>query len=157
MIIASIDGTLSASLVSDQFSLSKGGRVTTWIGTFAALMLSTGAGVSFVIQQAVNADLRASIGSAAWAGFVSYLGGTLCMTILAVVLREAAPALADIDRSHWWAWTGGLFGAVYIAISIFLIPRLGAVFFVALLVAGQRCLRRWRSTISARLACRSIP
>jgi bacterial/archaeal transporter family-2 protein len=111
--------------------------VTTWIGVIAAVMVSVGAGVSFVIQQAVNADLRASIGSAAWAGFVSYLGGTVCMLVLAEVLREALPAMADIHRSQWWAWTGGFFGAVYIAISMFLVPRLGAAFFVALLVAGQ--------------------
>jgi transporter family-2 protein len=111
--------------------------VTTWIGISAAVILSGVAGVSFVIQQAVNADLRASIGSAAWAGFISYLGGTVCMLVLALVLREAVPAMPDIHRSHWWAWTGGLFGAVYIAISIFLVPRLGAAFFVALLVAGQ--------------------
>jgi bacterial/archaeal transporter family-2 protein len=111
--------------------------VTTWIGVFAAVMLSAGAGVSFVIQQAVNANLRVGIGSAAWAGFVSYLGGTVCMLVLVVVLREAVPPIADIHRSHWWAWTGGFFGAVYIAISIFLVPRLGAAFFVALLVAGQ--------------------
>jgi transporter family-2 protein len=111
--------------------------VTTWIGVFGAVMLGAVAGVSFVIQQAVNADLRASIGSAAWAGFVSYLGGTVCMLVLALVLREAVPAMADIHRSDWWAWTGGFFGTVYIAISIFLVPRLGAAFFVALLVAGQ--------------------
>jgi transporter family-2 protein len=59
------------------------------------------------------------------------------MLVLAVVLREALPAMADIHRSQWWAWTGGFFGAVYIAISMFLVPRLGAAFFVALLVAGQ--------------------
>lgn len=34
-------------------------------------LLGAAAGVSFVVQQAVNADLRASIGSAAWAGLVS--------------------------------------------------------------------------------------
>ena len=100
-------------------------------------LLGAVAGVSFVIQQAVNADLRSSLGSAAWAGFISYLGGTLCMLVLALVLRETAPAMADIDKSHWWAWTGGFFGTVYIAISILLVPRLGAAFFVALLVAGQ--------------------
>ena len=111
--------------------------MTTWIGVFGAVMLGAVAGVSFVIQQAVNADLRAGIGSAAWAGFVSYLGGTVCMLVLAVVLREAVPAMADIHRSHWWAWTGGFFGAVYIAISILLLPRLGTTTFVALLVAGQ--------------------
>jgi transporter family-2 protein len=100
-------------------------------------LLGAAAGVSFVIQQPVNADLRASIGSAAWAGFVSYLGGTLCMVVLAIVLRDTVPAIADIERSHWWAWAGGFFGAIYIAISILLVPRLGAAFFVALLVAGQ--------------------
>jgi transporter family-2 protein len=56
--------------------------------------LGAAAGVSFVIQQAVNANLRASIGSAAWAGFVSYFGGTLCMLILALALHEAAPGIA---------------------------------------------------------------
>ena len=65
--------------------------MTTWIGVFGAVMLSAVAGVSFVIQQALNADLRVSIGSAAWAGFVSYLGGTVCMLVLAVILREALP------------------------------------------------------------------
>jgi transporter family-2 protein len=99
--------------------------------------LAIGAGVSFVVQQAVNADLRAAIGSAAWAGFVSYLGGTLCMLALALVLRDAAPTAAAVSRSSWWAWTGGLFGAVYIAISILLLPRIGAATFVALFVAGQ--------------------
>ena len=100
-------------------------------------LLGIAAGVSFVIQQAVNADLRASIGSAAWAGFVSYLGGTLCMLVLAIALRNSVPAISDINKGNWWAWTGGFFGSVYIAISIFLVPRLGAAFFIALLVAGQ--------------------
>ena len=51
-------------------------------------LLAMGAGVSFVVQQAVNSNLRAEIGSAWWAGFVSYLGGTLAMLVMIVVLRE---------------------------------------------------------------------
>jgi transporter family-2 protein len=50
------------------------------------------AGVSFVMQQAVNADLRSTLGSAGWAGFVSYLGGTLCMVVLALAMRDPLPA-----------------------------------------------------------------
>jgi transporter family-2 protein len=34
-------------------------------------------------------------------------------------------------------WSGGLFGAIYIAISILLVPRIGAATFVAWLIAGQ--------------------
>jgi transporter family-2 protein len=42
-----------------------------------------------------------------------------------------------VAKSNWWAWSGGFFGALYIAVSIVLLPRLGAAFFIALLIAGQ--------------------
>ena len=99
--------------------------------------LAFGAGVSFVCQQAVNANLRAEIGSAWWAGFVSYLGGTLVMLVVALVLRDPLASLQTVGRSHWLSWTGGIFGAIYIAVSIFLLPRLGAATVIALIVAGQ--------------------
>jgi bacterial/archaeal transporter family-2 protein len=107
------------------------------LGMAGMTALAVCAGISFVLQQAVNADLKVSLGSAAWAGFVSYLGGTICMLLLAVVLRDAVPSTSFIARSNWWMWTGGFFGAVYIAISILLVPRLGAATFIAMLVAGQ--------------------
>ena len=100
-------------------------------------ILAVGAGCSFVMQQAVNANLREALTSAVWAGFVSYLGGTICMLVLAVVMRDAVPSTASMARSNWWAWSGGLFGAIYIAISIVLIPRIGTMSFVALLITGQ--------------------
>ena len=48
------------------------------------------AGISFVFQQAVNANLREELGSAWWAGFVSYLGGTIVVLAVALALREPA-------------------------------------------------------------------
>jgi bacterial/archaeal transporter family-2 protein len=114
-----------------------GGRDMPPLALWVSVLLAVGAGVSFVLQQAVNADLRAALGSAAWAGFVSYLGGTLCMFALALAVRDPLPATAMVARSNWWAWSGGFFGAIYIAISILLVPRIGAATFVALLVAGQ--------------------
>jgi len=115
---------------------NEGTKMAPLSGFLRFALLAIGAGVSFVMQQAVNADLRTAMGSAAWAGFVSYLGGTLCMLALAMVLRDGVPGAVSIARSNWWAWSGGFFGAIYIAISILLIPRLGATF-VALLIAGQ--------------------
>src|SRR5712671_4010679 len=106
-------------------------------GFFGFTLLAVGAGVSFVMQQAVNADLRSALGSAAWAGFISYLGGTRCMLAHALALRDSVPSAVAVLRSHWWAWSGGFFGAIYIAISILLVPRLGTATFVALLIAGQ--------------------
>lgn len=105
--------------------------------SFGFIFLAAIAGMSFVAQQAVNANLRTSIDSAAWAGFVSYLGGTICMALLALMLRDPWPGGAALARSHWWTWSGGLFGAIYIAISILLLPRLGAATTVTLIVVGQ--------------------
>ena len=102
-----------------------------------AYLMAAGAGLSFVFQQAVNANLRAEIGSAWWAGFISYLGGTLAMLAVAVALREPWPSMRAIQDSSWISWSGGLFGAIYIGISILLIPRLGAAMVIALIVAGQ--------------------
>ena len=84
-----------------------------FLGVMAVTLLGAAAGLSFVMQQAVNADLRAALNSAAWAGFVSYLGGTLCMLVLALLMRDGAPTTAAVARSSWWAWSGGFFGAVY--------------------------------------------
>src|ERR1700720_2974904 len=100
-------------------------------GLFGLTLLAVGAGVSFVMQQAVNADLRATLGSAAWAGVVSYVGGTLCMPVLAVALRDSVRPAAVVVRANWGAWSGGFFGAIYIAVSILLVPRLGTATFVA--------------------------
>ena len=47
--------------------------------TVLAYLLAFGAGVSVLIQQVVKSNLRMDIGSPWWAGFVSYLGGTLVM------------------------------------------------------------------------------
>jgi bacterial/archaeal transporter family-2 protein len=95
------------------------------------------AGISFVFQQAVNSNLRLEIGSAWWAGFVSYLGGTFAMLLLAVLMQEPLPPMLMIGRSSLISWTGGIFGAVYIGVSILLLPRLGAATVIALIVAGQ--------------------
>ena len=100
-------------------------------------LIAFAAGLSFVFQQAVNDNLRVEIGSAWWAGFVSYLGGTMVMLAVALTLREPFLTFAMAARSHGVSWTGGLFGAIYIGISILLLPRLGAATVIALIVAGQ--------------------
>ncbi len=100
-------------------------------------LLAAAAGMCIVVQQALNTNLREALGSAAWSGFASYAMGLAFMAVLAVVLRDPAPPLGIAARLPWWAWTGGLFGATYIALAILLVPKLGAAPFIALLVAGQ--------------------
>jgi transporter family-2 protein len=100
-------------------------------------LLAIAAGTSIVVQQALNANLRTSLNSAAWSGFVSYFVGLVCMIVLVVVLRDPIPSATMAARIPWWAWSGGMFGAIFIGLGILLVPQIGAATFIALLVTGQ--------------------
>jgi len=101
------------------------------------VLLAIGAGVSIVVQQVLNSNLRTALNSAAWSGFMSYLVGVVCMALLALALRDPIPSASVAAPIAWWAWSGGLFGAIFIGLSILLVPQLGAATFLALLVTGQ--------------------
>jgi bacterial/archaeal transporter family-2 protein len=107
------------------------------IRTLALAALGVAAGVSFVAQTTVNAHLRVHLQSPFRAAFVSYLGGTLAMAVVLLLFRQPFLRLGDFAQSAWWSWLGGLFGAVYVVISIVLLPRMGAATVVGLIVAGQ--------------------
>jgi transporter family-2 protein len=101
----------------------------------AALALAAGA--SGVTQQVLNANLKAALNSVAWSGFISYLVGLLCMAALLVAMREPIPSIGILSRVPFWAWTGGMFGAIFIIIGIVLIPRIGAGTYIALVISAQ--------------------
>src|SRR5690348_9509816 len=101
------------------------------------IILAVGAGISLVVQQALNTNLRMALGSAVWSGFSSYLVGTIGMALFAIAMREPMPLASVTEKVPFWAWSGGLFGAVFIGLAILLIPQVGAATFFTLLVTGQ--------------------
>lgn len=101
------------------------------------MTLAAAAGLSLVIQQALNTNLRNALNSAVWSGFTSYFVGLICMLLLAVAIREPVPAIAVVSRIPLWAWAGGVFGAAFVGLGIMLVPQIGAATFFVLLVAGQ--------------------
>jgi transporter family-2 protein len=104
---------------------------------FGLAALAIIAGASFVTQAAVNTNLRLTLNSASWASFVSYLGGTIVMFIVIIVMREGWPQPEAVARSSWFSWTGGFWGAVYVVITVLLLPHLGAAALLALIVTGM--------------------
>ena len=119
---------------------STGGPEWNWgdhVQAFLLYMLALGAGVSVATQQVLNGSLRVSLGSPAWAGLFSYVGGLLTMIIAVIVLGEQVPSAKLMAGVPWWAWSGGVFGGAFILLSILLLPSLGAATLFALVIAGQ--------------------
>lgn len=110
--------------------------MTAALSAFSYLLV-VGAGVSVALQQVLNANLRAELGSPWWAGFVSYFVGMVAM--LTVALVAPGPRLPDPfgGSASWVSWSGGLFGALFIGTAILMVPRLGAATVLALVVVGQ--------------------
>lgn len=95
------------------------------------------AGASALLQQVVLANLRTALGSAYWAILSSYIVGTLAMIVVVIAMREPIFTMSAVAKSSPVSWAAGVFGVIYIVLSIMLIPRLGAATVLALLVAGQ--------------------
>jgi bacterial/archaeal transporter family-2 protein len=102
-----------------------------------APLLVVAAGCSVALQQLLNANLGKALQSAWWAGFVSYLGGTLIMLFILLLAGDRSLNSAAAARVPWVSWTGGIFGAAFIATSILMVPRLGTATVVTLIVVGQ--------------------
>ena len=100
--------------------------------TWLLLLFAFVAGVALPVQFSINAVLRGFVGGPAVAATISFFGGTLALIVVA-----SWPLGDALARAPWWAWVGGLLGAVYVLATIIVIPRLGAATTVGLILAGQ--------------------
>lgn len=96
-------------------------------------------GLGIAVETPLNGALTKSAGSAVWAAWVSFLAGAAVLTGVLLVMR---PRLTDgaLAATPWWAWTGGLYGAVVVALSAWATPKLGAGTALVVIVAAQVAL-----------------
>ncbi|MBT8765470.1 DMT family transporter [Pseudomonas boanensis] len=94
------------------------------------------AGAFLPLQAGINGQLAKQISSVMSAALVSFVVGTIALLAVVLVQREM-PSLAALKGLSWWHWSGGLLGAVFIATAAFAGPRIGALLFMALVLAGQ--------------------
>ncbi len=90
------------------------------------------------IQAALNGALNRALQRPALVVMVSLSGSLLFM--LAVGLgsgRLALPGASRIAAVPWWAWPGGVCGAIYLLSQPIVLPRIGAAFYIALSVGAQ--------------------
>jgi bacterial/archaeal transporter family-2 protein len=101
-------------------------------------LLAVGAGACIALQASANASLRKNIGdNALGAAYLSILGTLIVSTVAVILLRPPVPAAASLREAPWWNWIGGPLGALIVLAGAALTARLGAAFFIALVVGGQ--------------------
>lgn len=100
------------------------------------LALPLVAGACLPLQAGINGQLAKQVSSVLAASLLSFTVGTLALLILVLAQREF-PTLAAFKGLTWWHWSGGLLGAMFIATAAFAGPRVGALLFMVLVIAGQ--------------------
>ncbi len=102
------------------------------------LITTVVAGGLLPLQFALNGLLaKTAASTAVWAAFVSVTVSTLVLGVLSALLLERWPRPAEMIQIPYWLWIGGVFGAVFVGVSTFSIPRIGAAIFFAALLFGQ--------------------
>ena len=99
------------------------------------LALLIGAGVG--LQALVNARLNHYAENFWWAAVISFAVGTAGLLLLTIAQGQPLPARAALAQAPWWAWTGGLLGAAYIATIIVLVPRMSPAMLFGAIIFGQ--------------------
>ncbi len=102
-----------------------------------SLILAFSAGAVLPLQAGINSQLRTYAGSPLIATFISFLVGTLLLFAMALALRLPWPSVSVLAQAPWWAWLGGLLGAILVFLAIVLAEELGAAVMVALIITGQ--------------------
>jgi transporter family-2 protein len=98
--------------------------------------LSLLAGGLLAVQAGANTQLARATGSPFAATTIQVLiAGMLLLAI--TVANGTALAFGKLPDAVWWHALGGIATAIYVASTILLFPRLGAVVTVGLFIAGQ--------------------
>jgi transporter family-2 protein len=101
-----------------------------------ALLLGVGAGALVGMQAPVNSRLGRAVGGVQAAG-VSFLVGTVALLLVIGIVHGGYGDFAHLGRAPWWAFIGGLLGAVYVTVAILTVRTLGASSLTAVVIAGQ--------------------
>ena len=104
---------------------------------WAWVVVGVALGVLLPIQPAVNNRLAEASGSAWWSALVNFAVGLILLVVAAVSMRLPTPQGAKLAALPWWAWVGGVIGAVFVAGATYLVPKVGTAVFLGCAVAGQ--------------------
>ena len=107
------------------------------------------AGGLVALQAPTNAMLARAGGSAVLAALISFAVGTLAL-IAVWLMSGNRPGTAAFAGLPWYAWLGGLYGAVFVAVAAYAAPKIGVASLVMIGIAGQIAMALWLDHMGAR-------
>ena len=100
------------------------------------ILLVLFAGAMVAIQAPTNAILAKAGGSPVLAALISFAVGTIAL--LAVWLFGGnRPGTSAFTGLPWYAWIGGLYGAVFVGVAAYAAPKIGVASLITIGIAGQ--------------------
>ena len=94
------------------------------------------AGGMIAIQAPTNAMLAKTGGSPVLAALISFAVGTIAL-LAAWIASGNRPGTAAFSGLPWYAWIGGLYGAMFVAVAAYAAPRIGLASLITIGIAGQ--------------------
>ena len=106
------------------------------------------AGGMIAIQAPTNAMLARAGGSPVLAALISFAVGTIAL-LIAWMGSGNRPGTAAFAGLPWYAWVGGLYGAIFVAVAAYAAPRIGLASLITIGIAGQIAMALWLDHLGA--------
>jgi transporter family-2 protein len=100
------------------------------------VLLVLAAGGMIALQAPTNAMLAKAGGSPVLAALISFAVGTAVLVIVWLASGNR-PRAASFGGLPAYAWFGGAYGALYVAVAAYAAPRIGLAALITIGIAGQ--------------------
>ena len=103
---------------------------------FVPILLVFIAGGMVALQAPTNAILAKAGGSPILAALISFTVGTAAL-LMVWVATPNRPGSSAFSGLPWYAWIGGLYGAMFVAVAAYAAPKIGVASLITIGIAGQ--------------------
>lgn len=102
-----------------------------------AIVGAGSAGSFLAIGSAANARLKQTLHSPIAAAAINFLVGFSVLTLLIASGLFTSPNFQQFTNVPWWAFLGGLLGAMFVSLSTLTVPKLGLTTTTLAVVCSQ--------------------
>jgi transporter family-2 protein len=112
------------------------------------VLLVLAAGGMISLQAPTNAMLARAGGSPVLAALISFAVGTAVLLVVWLATGPR-PRLSSFAGLPPYAWIGGAYGAVYVAVAAYAAPKIGLASLITIGIAGQIAVALWLDHVGA--------